>query len=95
LAELIRLGNFLEYLAELFPEAKSALRVLAFFLKNPEEAFTRYRVEKEVLASHTRRILQRFVQLGILEIVDENPAAYKLNKNSHILRQMLDFFVEP
>lgn len=93
MAELIKLGNFLEYLGEIFPEARSTLRILALFLKNPEETFTRYRVEKEALVSHARPILQRFVSLGILEIVDENPISYRLNKNSYVLRQMLDLLV--
>ncbi|MCC6002835.1 MAG: hypothetical protein LM590_00635 [Thermofilum sp.] len=93
LSSTIRLGNFLEYLAELFPECRSTLKILALFLKNPDNAFTKYGVEKEAMVSHSHRILQRLVTLGILEIIDENPTAYKLNKNSRLLQQMLDFLV--
>lgn len=82
-AELIRL------LEALLPESKKSLRVLALFLENPREAYTRYMVEKLTATDKVGAVLERFCELRILEIIDEEPRAYRLNLNNSLVQSLL------
>ena len=76
-------------LEELLPESRKSLRVLALFLENPEEAYTKYMVEKLTATSKVSAVLERFVKLGILEVVDSEPRAYRLNAKSQVVKTLL------
>ncbi|ABL77544.1 hypothetical protein [Thermofilum pendens] len=94
MAEYIRLAKLLRELESLAPECRAFFRVLSLFLENPDEAFTKYRVEKETALSHVARVLERMVSMGVLEIVDENPRLYRLNKQSPFLQHLLEPLVK-
>lgn len=82
-AELVKL------LEELLPESRKSIRVLALFLENPKEAYTKYMVEKLTATNKVGAILERFRELKILEVVDEEPRTYRLNLRSPVVQSLL------
>uniref|UniRef100_A0A7C3WKB1 ArsR family transcriptional regulator n=1 Tax=Thermofilum pendens TaxID=2269 RepID=A0A7C3WKB1_THEPE len=78
-----------EVLEEIFPESKKSIRVLSLFLRNPDEAYTKYMVEKLVAVNKAGDVLERLTRLGILRLVDDNPKAYKLNDDSTLAKKLL------
>jgi len=78
-----------EVLEEIFPESRKSIRVLSLFLRNPDEAYTRYMVEKLVAVNKAGDVLERFARLGILRLVDDNPRAYVLNADNTLVKKLL------
>lgn len=82
-------AELLKTLMELLPESRKSLRVLALFLENPGEVYTKYMVEKLTATDKVGAVLERFKELQILEVVDNEPRAYRLNLRNPAVRNLL------
>jgi len=82
-------AELVELLEKLLPESRKSIRVLALFLENPKEAYTKYMVEKLTATNKVGVVLERFRELNILEVVDEEPRAYRLNLSNPLVRSLL------
>lgn len=69
-------------LEEVLPESRKAIRVLLFFLSNPSEDFTKYMIMKNAVVEKIDKIIERFLRLGIILMVDEEPKTYRLNEEN-------------
>lgn len=83
-----------EVLEKLFPESRKSLRVVFLFLNNPDEAYTKYMVQKLAAVDKIQKVLERLLKLGVIEKVDDDPAMYMLNMKNRYASFLYKLFIE-
>ena len=70
------------------------LRILRILLRSPEEAFTKYQLEKltRLKPVDVRKALKVLVEIGWIQELPYNPKKYKINLENKVVQELGEFF---